>query len=158
MFDFTSQIANFKNNGAYSYNFDEVGNEILNPSSSMFQQHFIAFPMANSDYNNSKIQSFYNPTFTEFVPQSATGSASTLPQEIIDQINEITQRNQILSNQLDTLIAKSEITSTEADIQLVRDTILTLRIQAGQGKTATDFSNEFPYSPIPIDQRTATLF
>jgi hypothetical protein len=158
MFDFTSQISSFKNAGIYVYKFDEVGNEILNPSSSIFQQHFIAFPTVNYDYNNAKIQSFYNPTFTEFVPQSNTGSTSTLPQDIIDQINEITQRNLILSNQLDELIAKSEITSTEADIQLVRDTILTLRIQAGQGKVSSDFSPDFPYSPIPIDQRTTTLF
>jgi hypothetical protein len=157
MADFLVQINNFQNYGTYNYIFDEVGNEILNPSSSVFQQHFIAFPTVNFDYNDSKIQSFYNPTLTEFTPPQSTGSKSTLPQEIIDQINEVTQRNQVLSNQLDEMIAKSELTSAEADSQLVKDIIMTLRMQLGQGTNTSDFYNEFPYLPIPIDQRDTTL-
>lgn len=157
MTNFNQQINNFQNYGVYNYLFDEAGNEILNPSSSIFQQHFITFPTVNMDYDHDKIQSFYNPTLTEFTPPQATGSQSTLPQEIIDQINDITQKNQVLSNQLDDLIAKSELTSTDADSQLVRDIILTLRIQLGQGSTISDFFNEFPYLPIPIDQRDTTL-
>jgi hypothetical protein len=157
MADFLVQITNFQNYGTYNYVFDEVGNEILNPSSSIFQQHFVAFPTVNFDYNDSKIQSFYDTTFTEFVPLQSTRSTSTLPQEIIDQINEVTQRNQALSNQLDEMIAKSELTSADADSQLVKDIIMTLRIQLGQGASTLDFYNEFPYLPIPIDQRDTTL-
>jgi hypothetical protein len=137
--------------------FDEAGNEILNPSSSVFQQHFIAFPTVNMDYDNSKIQSFYNPTLTEFIPLPVTNNQSLLPQEIIDQINEVTQKNQVLSNQLDEMIAKSELTSADADTQLVKDIIMTLRIQLGQGASTLDFYNDFPYLPIPIDQRDTTL-
>lgn len=157
MADFSVQINNFQNYGTYNYLFDEAGNEILNPSSSVFQQHFIAFPTVNMDYDHDKIQSFYDPTLTEFTPPQATGSQSTLPQDIIDQINDITQKNQVLANQLDDLIAKSELTSAEADSQLVKDIILTLRIQLGQGASSSDFFNEFPYLPIPIDQRDTTL-
>jgi hypothetical protein len=157
MTNFNQQTNNFQNYGVYNYLFDEAGNEILNPSSSVFQQHFVAFPTVNMDYDNAKIQAFYNPTLTEFVPTQATGSQSVLPQEIIDQINEVTQRNQVLSNQLDEMIAKSELTSAEADSQLVKDIIMTLRIQLGQGTSTTDFYSEFPYLPIPIDQRDTTL-
>lgn len=156
MADFSVQIANFQNYGTYNYLFDEAGNVVLNPSSSVFQQHFVAVPTVDMDYDNSKIQAFYNPQLTEFTPPQNTGSQSTLPQDIIDQINDITQKNQVLQNQLDDLIAKSEVTSVEADSQLVKDIILTLRIQLGQGTTSTDFYNEFPYLPIPIDQRDTT--
>lgn len=156
MADFSIQIANFQNYGTYNYLFDEVGNLVLNPSSSVFQQHFVSIPTVVMEYDNDKIQSFYNPQLTEFTPPQSTGSQSTIPQDIIDQINDITQKNQVLQNQLDDLIAKSEITSAEADSQLVKDIILTLRIQLGQGTTSSDFYNEFPYLPIPIDQRDIT--
>jgi hypothetical protein len=156
MTDFSVQIDNFQSYGTYNYRFDEAGNEILNPSSSLFQEHYIAFPTINMVYDHDKIQTFYQPTLTEFTPSQSTGSKSTLPQDIIDQINDMTQKNQVLANQLDDLIAKSELTSAEADSQLVKDIIMTLRIQLGQGTSTTDFFNEFPYLPIPIDQRDTT--
>lgn len=157
MSDFSVQINNFQNYGVYNYVFDEVGNVILNPSSSVFQQNYVSFPTKNMEYNDSKILSFYNPTLTEFVPNQSTASVSSLPQNIIDQINEMTQKNNVLQTQLDDLISKSEVTSAESDSQLVKDIILTLRIQLGQGSSYTDFYNEFPYLPIPIDARDTTL-
>ena len=153
MADFSVQIRNFKNNGTYDYLFDSVGNEILNPSSSIFQQNYISFPTVNYDYDNLKIASFYNPTFTEFIPQQSTSSVSTISQAIADHIDSITQQNETLQNQLDTLISRSETNSTSADIQMIKDIILTLRIQLGQGTSAIDFYTDFPYLPIPLDKR-----
>jgi hypothetical protein len=157
MADFSQQITNFQNNGVYNYQFDEAGNEVLNPSSSVFQQNYISFPTVIYNYDNSKILSFYDPTLTEFQPTIPTGSVPTLSQDIIDQINEITQNNQILQNRLDEMVAASEIDSTSADLQAIRDIVLSLRIKLGQGGNSSDFDSEFPYLPIPIDQRDLSL-
>ena len=61
MTDFSQQIENFKQYGTYDYVFDSVGNEVLNPSSSIFQQVYFALPLGDCNYNESKILSFYNP-------------------------------------------------------------------------------------------------
>lgn len=153
MADFTQQIKNFVSYGTYNYALDEVGNEVLNPSSSIFQQVYFALPLENYVYDDSKILSFYDPTFTEFVPPTTTGSTSTLPQEVLDQINTITAENLQLQSQLEALVASAEQNPAIAEQQSIKDTILSLRIQLGQGQTSADFSNEYPYLPIPFEDR-----
>ncbi len=52
MTDFSQQIASFTDYGIYQYQFDNVGNVILNPSSSTFQQVYFSLPFGNFTYNN----------------------------------------------------------------------------------------------------------
>jgi hypothetical protein len=154
MADFSQQIANFTNYGTYNYKFDEVGNEILNPNSVVFQQVYFSLPLSTVVYNNNKIVSFYNPTFTEFVPEPPTSSAaSVFPQEAIDQINAITYQNVQLQTQLDSLIATSTTDSSSADMQAVRNTIINLRTQLGQGIVDGDFQTAYPYLPLSIEEQ-----
>lgn len=157
MTDFSQQIANFTNNGEYNYLFDSVGNEIVNPSSSVFQQVYFALPLGNYDYNESKISSFYNSTFTEFIPTTFTSSASPFPQDAIDQINTITYKNTQLQNQLQDLISTSTMNSGSADAQSIEDTIINLRVQLGQGSTISDFEPTYPYLPIPLELKNVPL-
>lgn len=159
MTDFSQQIADFTNNGVYNYKFDTVGNEILNQSSSVFQQVYFSLPLGNYVYNNSKITSFYDSTFTEFIPTSSTSSISSsmFPQDAIDQINTITYKNTQLQKQLETLIASSEMNSGSADIQSIKNIIINLRIQLGQGSVLTDFEDKYPYLPIPIESKNPPL-
>jgi hypothetical protein len=157
MADFNLQIANFTNYGTYNYKFDDVGNEILNPSSSVFQQVYFSLPLGNLTYNNSKVLSFYDPTFTEFIPVSATSAsvASVFPQEAIDQINTIISQNVQLQGQLESLIASSEMNSGSADVQSIKNTIINLRIQLGQGTVTNDFQDVYPYLPLSLESRNA---
>lgn len=158
MIDFSKQITDFKNYGTYNYKFDSVGNEILNPSSSVFQQSYFALPLGNCVYNNSKILSFYIPAFTEFIPQvTSSVSPSTFPQDAIDKINIITNQNIQLQTQLESLIASTESDSNSADIQSVKNTIVNLRTQLGQGSVSTDFESVYPYLPIPLESQTPPL-
>lgn len=156
MADFSQPVANFKNYGTYNYQFDNVGNLILNPSSSIFQQVYFALPLGTYVYNNSKVLSFYDPVFTEFVPTtSSTSTASVFPQEAIDQINAITSQNQQLQGQLLSLINSSQMDSGSADNQAIKNIIIGLRIQLGQGSTTSDFQNIFPYLPVPLELTNA---
>jgi len=158
MTDFSQQIASFINYGTYNYRFDSIGNEILNQSSSIFQQVYFNLPLGNFVYNNSKVLSFYNPTFTEFVPASPTSStsaslSSSFPQAAIDQINAITYQNTQLQSQLNSVVASSSINTSSADIQSIENTIINLRIQLGQGSVPNDFQDIYPYLPIPPEQK-----
>ncbi len=153
MADFTLQITNFEKYGTYNYRFDEIGNVILNPSSSIFQQNFISIPLSNINYNTEKVSSFYDPTFTEFVKPVAPENAVSSSVEITDQLNAAITKNQELQSRLDSLILENEQVNTAANIQVVRDIILALRIQLGQGFSTADFQSEFPYLPLSVEQR-----
>lgn len=154
MTDFSQQVKNFTNYGIYNYKFDDVGNEILNPQSTVFQQVYLAMPITNVVYNNNRVLSFYDPTFTEFIPAPPTSSAaSVFPQEAIDQINAITYQNVQLQGQLESLIAGITADSSSADIQSIKNTIINLRTQLGQGSFETDFQSEYPYLPIALEQQ-----
>jgi hypothetical protein len=153
MASFALQISNFEKYGTFSYRFDEVGNVILNPSSSIFQQHFIDIPLSNVNYDNTKITSFYDVEFTEFTKPVSANISSSVPTDVMDQINNLTDQNAQLTDRLNNLIAQSELDNSAANQQLVRDIILPLRIQLGQGTSAADFQTDFPYLPIPVDQR-----
>ncbi len=129
MANFALQISNFERYGAFNYQFDEAGNVILNPSSSIFQQNYISIPLTDVNYNDVKIESFYDISFTEFTKPEMTNATSSLPVDILDQINSLTAQNQDLSTRLDQVIALNELSNTEANRQAVRDIILGLRIQ-----------------------------
>lgn len=156
MADFSQQIANFTTFGTYPYMFDDVGNEILNASSSTFQQVYFSLPLGIYLLDSSKILSFYDPTFTEFVPAAqTTGSASIFPQAANDQINNLTFQNTQLQSQLNSVIASSAMNSGSADNQSIKNIITTLRIQLGQGRVVSDFSENFPYLPLSLEQKNA---
>lgn len=156
MADFSQQIADFTTFGTYVYVFDDVGNEILNASSSTFQQVYFALPLGNYVLDSSKILSFYNPTFTEFVPTTQTNNSMSIsPSAANDQINNLTFQNSQLQNQLNSVIANSAMNSGSADIQSIKNIITSLRIQLGQGTVTSDFNENFPYLPLSLDQKNA---
>lgn len=151
MADFSVQIANYKNYGIYIYKFDSVGNELLNPSSSIFQQVYFSLPFVNIEYDNSKLLSFYDPTFKEFIPITSSQELSVFPQAAIDEINAITYDNLQLQNQLQALVNASEQNTSIADILMIKNIIISLRIQLKQGASAADFYTTFPYNSIPVE-------
>jgi len=151
MINFSQQISDFINYGTYNYKFDTIGNEIINPSSSIFEQVYFRLPLTNYTYNNYKIQSFYNTEFTQFIPiLNSSSISSSFPQEAIDQINSITYQNMQLQNQLQTIISNSEVNSGSADVQSIKNIIVMLRIQLGQGNNYNDFDTVYPYLPLSI--------
>jgi len=153
MADFSLQIQNFEKYGSFTYRFDEAGNVILNPSSSIFQQNYISLPLTNVNYNDNKIASFHDSTFTEFVKPESSTNVSNIPSDIADQINSLESQNQNLKTQLDELISQNELNSSAATLQAIKDIILGLRIQIGQGLSSTDFESSFPYLPIPLEKK-----
>ena len=149
MSDFSLDIRNFQRYGTYTYTFDNVGNSIFDSSSVNFNQVYMAFPLQNVVYDNSKIKTMYVVDFQEFIPQTSTPiTSSVLIADLQQQIDVIQQENDTLKTQLDGVISQSDSSSSAADKLAVKQVILQLRKAVGQGRVDSDFSDTFPYTPI----------
>ncbi len=156
MANFTQDISNFTRFGTYNYQFDEVGNEILNTSSSIFQQNYFAFSLTDLNYDQTKVLSFYDPIFTEFIkPVTQSVSQSVSFNDVQQQLSIAQSQNSQLQTQLNELVALSEQSSNSATQQAIKDIIISLRIQLGQGKVVGDFGLDFPYAPLPLAEQAS---
>jgi len=153
MAEFSKQIDEFERYGVYSYNFDQAGNIVLNPASPRFNENYVSLPINNFRYDNKKIESFYNPDFEEFVPTTpdSVGDDTSAPVDVADleiEVSKLNEENKAITQQLQDLIAKSEQDGTAADTEAIKQVIIALRIELGEGKTEKDFETEFPYGPL----------
>ena len=148
MADFSQDIKNFEQNGAYDYKFDNVGNMIFNSSSEDFSQVYLAFPLANIFYNNNKLDVFYDPTFQEFIPTIPVTSSVINTDILQQQVDSLQQENVSLTTQLNSLATQNEANSSAADQMATKQVILELRKAAGEGRVDSDFSDTFPYTAI----------
>jgi len=144
---FAQDITNFQRYGTYSYEYDSVGNVIFDSSSGNFSQVYLAFPLPNFVYDNTKLVSFYDPVFTEFVPPVTSEPALDVEQ-LQGDLEASQQTNVELTKQLDDLIAINESTPSLADVAASKAVILELRKSLGQGRVDSDFSEDFPYTPV----------
>lgn len=149
MANFDQDIQNYKRYGTYTYKFDNVGNVVLNSSSSNFNQVYVAFPLQNAVFDNSKIETMYNVNFEEFIPQTEATSSVNVD-DLLQQITTIQSENESLKTQLDYVVVQSE-TASAADQLAAKQVILELRKALGEGTLDTDFSDTFPYTPIRKD-------
>ena len=148
MADFSTDIQQFVQNGTYEYKFDPVGNLIFNSSSADFSQVYLSLPLTNVLYNNTKIQSFYDVNFEEFIPTTGSAPITSSVDDLNSQLNTLQQENQQLQTQLDDMIAQSSTSNPAADSEASKQVIIELRKQLGQGRVDTDFASTFPYTPI----------
>lgn len=145
---FEKEITQFQRFGTYLYEFDDVGNLVLNSSSLDFSQVYVAFNLSNFNYDLNKVTSFYDPTFTEFVPPATSSAITASADQLQSQLNDANSQNAILQSQLNDAIAANEATPSVADQQAAKQVILELREALGQGRVESDFSSDFPYTPI----------
>lgn len=152
---FGQEINNFERYGTYTYKFDEAGNSVVNAKSDEFSQVYLAFTLGNFVYDNSKIESFYDPTFTEFIPASQIEQQKTEAEVLQMQEDLIAEKEKTatLTQQLDTLVAENESDSSAANDQATKQVIIELRKELGQGNVESDFSEEFPYTPVRKETR-----
>lgn len=147
MQNFNENIQEFQRNGTYEYKFDNVGNLIFNEKSSDFSRVYLSFPLKNTTYNYSKVNSFYKLEFEEFIPaKSEQKPQSTIEAEMKLQAAE--EENSTLKVRLDTLISASESDSSQSKDLATKQVILELRKALGQGRVDSDFSADFPYTKL----------
>ena len=145
---FKQQISDFQRYGTYTYEYDEVGNVVLNPSSKEFSQVYLSLPIQNYIYDDSKVKNFYDPVFTEFVPPISINSSTEDVGSIQSKLADSEAKNIELNKKLDSLIEENESIPSSAEKQATKQVILELRKELGQGRVDSDFSEDFPYSAI----------
>lgn len=148
MKNFSQDIQNFKRYGEYTYRFDNVGNSIFDSSSVNFNQVYMAFPLQNVIYDNTKIRTMYDVDFQEFIPQTSSLNSTSSVEDLQQQLDVVQEENNTLKTQLDNVIAQNQDSGSAADQLAIKQVILELRKAVGQGRVDSDFSDSFPYTPI----------
>jgi hypothetical protein len=146
MADFAGEIQTFQRYGNYTYKPDSVGNFIFDSSSLDFSRVYFSLQLKNVRYHDSKIESFYDTTFSEFVPIVVEDVSNSSKEQ--EQVTALEEENTYLKSQLDTLIDTSASVESDADLIATKQVILELRILLKQGRVDSDFSEDFPYAPI----------
>lgn len=149
MADFSQNIQSFQRYGTYTYEFDSVGNMIFNSSSSDFSKVYVAFGLNNFVYDDGKISGFYSPVFTEFLPVATSSNYTQADVQVLqDQLDTANTQGLLLQDQLNQLIAVNETTQPTGRDEATKQVILELRESLGQGHVESDFSPDFPYTPL----------
>jgi FtsZ-binding cell division protein ZapB len=98
---------------------------------------------------SNKVELYYDVNLTEFVPTSQTAIPQPADTEELQvEIDALKQENQSLNDQLSVAIQSGTENSSAADQEATKEVILELRKTLGQGRVDSDFSTDFPYTPI----------
>ncbi|HOS15957.1 MAG TPA: hypothetical protein PKX15_02925 [Bacteroidales bacterium] len=155
MNNFSQDIYEFKKNGTYTYKFDNSGNAIFNEKSSKFSHVYLSIPLSNPVMDENKINKFYNVEFEEFIPVTSSIKEESIAMSVFTQQMEILkEENESLKTKLDSAILASESNRSVADQMAIKQTILGLRIALGEGRVESDFSEDFPYTPLKHNEYT----
>ena len=148
MANFSQEIQDFQRYGTYQYEFDAAGTLTFNSSSNKFSQVYLSFNLQNTKYNNDKIQSFYTNKFNEFIPTEESNTSIPEQNNNNTEFSVLEEENVLLKQKLDLLTGQLDNSTVISDNLAIKQVILELRKLLGQGRVDSDFSLDFPYSPI----------
>jgi len=135
----TETQSSFKRDGSYDNQFDEFGNLIIVDST----EKYFAVTLTPDVYEVNSITNVYDINISEFkdIEPKEDVKVTTLKSEkktLQDKITTLTTELSKISNS----------SGKDALISASKDTIIQLRIKAGEGKTVSDFNTVFPYLPL----------
>jgi len=142
-------IQKFKDLGVFDNNFDNFGNleQVYNVSQSYEGKfNYIKIPLKHFIYNSQKILDTNNIEFSQLETTATTETRNL--ETVISEYNSLLDENNILNETVNSLIQKYENNDDKQMLSAMRNEIINLRIQLGQGTTPTDFGAEFPFLPI----------
>lgn len=143
------EVDSFKNLGTFSNNVDSFGNYqlVFSVAQSMNGNlNYVKVPLKTIVYNNDKILDSNSTEFTELQTLQVEEKRNTAA--VLEQYNNLLEENRILNQTVNDLIEKYENNDDKQVINAQKDTIITLRIQLGQGKVPSDFGDDFPFLPL----------
>jgi hypothetical protein len=145
MENFSKEISEFEQRGIYKYKFDVGGNFQFKIPPTEFTEKYLSLLLLYYIYDESKIKSFYETEFREFIPALNDGFVENTGSVDTDLLKS---ENESLKLKLETLSSQSNENMSEAEKLAVKQVILDLRILLKQGSSELDFSNTFPYLPL----------
>jgi hypothetical protein len=137
----------FLTQNQFNNNLDDFGNILLNTSASVINEEYISVSLMEYSYDEDTINKLYD---TNITTQNVSNQREILVvnQDLQNSYNTAVAENQSLKDSLGDLVAIVESNPSQAESMAQKDLIIKLRIQLGQGKTATDFSPDFPYQAL----------
>lgn len=145
------EVSTFKDFGTFTNNIDSFGNVqlvYLVAQSVNANVNYVKVPLKTFVYNQDKIIDANTNTieFTELNTLEAEQKRDT--NEILQQYNTLLEENRILNQTVNELVEKYENNDDKSVIDALKNTIIDLRIQLGQGNVPSDFSDDFPFLPL----------
>ena len=143
------EVSAFKNFGTFTNNTDSFGNLQLVYSVAQSVNgnvNYVKVPLKTFVYNENKIVDSNSSDFTEL--QTPETQQKQNINEVLQQYNELLAENRILNETVNSLVEKYENNDDKQVIDAQKSTIINLRIQLGQGKVPSDFSDDFPFLPL----------
>ena len=143
------EVAAFKSFGTFTNNTDSFGNLQLVYSVAQSVNgnvNYVKVPLKTFVYNENKIVDSNSSDFTEL--QTPETQQKQNINEVLQQYNELLAENRILNETVNSLVEKYENNDDKQVIDAQKNTIINLRIQLGQGKVPSDFSDDFPFLPL----------
>jgi hypothetical protein len=143
------EVAAFKSFGTFTNNTDTFGNLQLVYSVAQSVNgnvNYVKVPLKTFVYNENKIVDSNSSDFTEL--QTPETQQKQNINEVLQQYNELLAENRILNETVNSLVEKYENNDDKQVIDAQKNTIINLRIQLGQGKVPSDFSDDFPFLPL----------
>jgi hypothetical protein len=139
----------FKKLGNFTNNLDSFGNYqlVFSVAQSMDGNlNYVKVPVKTFVYNDDKILDSNSIEFAELQTLQVEEKRDTL--ELLNQYNNLLEENRLLNQTVNSLIEKYENNDDKQVINALKDTIINLRIQLGQGNVPSDFGDDFPFLPL----------
>jgi len=128
---------------------DAYGNLNLISNSTEISSSLVGFPLEKLVYDANYISTYYDTTITEFTPTPASAPATSSTIDLTDQLQMVeSQLAQVTANYNMVQQQNLQLGGLQADQSASMALAIGLRIQLGQGKTASDFSATYPWLPI----------
>ncbi len=145
-----SEVENMRLQGGLVSTYDENGNLLISSNETNLSSSVITVSLYSPRFSTDSILKLSDRSFTELAvdsPTSATQSLETVSDVKVLYENQVDINTQ-LQSKIDELTIKLNDPEKISDELTIKDTIIQLRIQNGEGSTEEDFHNEFPYTAI----------
>lgn len=145
----TEDVETFKNTGEFDNNQDSYGNIqlVFSAAQSMDgNKNYVKVPLKTIEYNELKITDTEQINFTELQTDESEEKGNI--DFVLEQYNVLLAENKILNETVNSLVEKYENSDDKSVIDALKNTIIELRIQLGQGNVVADFSTDFPFLPL----------
>ena len=142
-------IQKFKDFGRFANNFDDFGNlkQVYSVTQSVSGSlNYVNLPLKTFVYNESKILDTNTSDFTELQTTAAFDNRNI--NTVIEEYNKAIAENRILNETINELVTKYEDSDDKQVIAAMKNEIINLRIELGQGNVPSDFGDDFPFLPL----------
>jgi len=144
-----NDLQKFKALGEFSNNIDEFGNFQLissNTNTNIGSLYYTDLKLKTLVYDEEKILDTNSTQFLEL--QSEERREEQDVNQILEQYNIAIEENRILNQTVNSLVEKYQNNDDKQVINAMKEEIINLRIELGQGNVASDFDDNFPFLPL----------